>query len=426
MNDPLPAAILQIIFLLFAALCTGAEAAILSVNDYKMKELAKEGAKKAQRVINITENEAKTVAAVQTGITLFTIVFGALGAFCYTPYLSSLFGSRALALFVIILIEAVVIAIFGDIVPKKICISKPDECAMALSGVIVFFAALLGPLYAILNVASKLLVRISGNDPDGDVENVTEDEIRMMVDLGSEKGTIAPGEKELITNIFEFGDLSAGDVMTHRKDVTVLMTDETIEKWESVVRESGFSRFPVCGEDIDDIVGVVYARELYEFLYDEGKDIAEIIHQAYIVPETVSTDLLFRNMQKEKTHFAIVADEYGGFAGIVTLDDILSEIVGEIEDEEYDDDNEEEKPEIIKLGDNLWDMDGMAELSDVAEAVGIDLPLDEFDTLSGLVLDCIDYVPDDGATIDVETSGLEIMVKEIKDRRVVRAVVRRS
>lgn len=426
MNDPLPAAIFQLIFIILTALCTGAEAAICCVNDYKIRELAKEGRKSAERVIKITADEARIVSSMQAGITLSTTIFGAAGAFAYTPYLAKAIGGTIPALVLIALAEALFAVVFGDMIPKKICTSKPDSCAMALSGVIICLAAVMGPISYALNALSKILVRLSGNDPDGEKENVTEDEIRMMVDLGSENGTIDPGERELITNIFEFGDLCAEDVMTHRKDVTVLMADESVKEWESVVRESGFSRFPVCGEDIDDIIGVVYARELYEFLYDGASDdISKLIHQAYIVPETMSTDLLFRNMQKEKTHFAIVADEYGGFAGIVTMDDILGEIVGDIEDEEYDDDEDEERAEIIKLGDNLWDIDGMAPLDEVEEELGVDLPVDEFDTLSGLILDCIDYVPDDGATIDVETCGLEIMAKEIKDRRIVRAVVRK-
>jgi putative hemolysin len=425
LNDPLPAALVQLFFIVLTALCTGAEAAVCCVNDYKMKSLAKEGNKRAKRVMRLTENEVKVISAVQTGIMAFTVSVGALGAFVYVPLLEKAIQSRFLSALIVALCEIIVIVVFGDMIPKKICTSKPDECAMKLSMLIMVMSSVLYPISFVLNALSKAVVVLSGNDPDGEVENVTEDEIRMMVDLGSEKGTIAPEEKELITNIFEFGDMAASSVMTHRKDVTVLMTDETTVEWEEKVRESGNSRFPVCGEDIDDIVGVVYARELYEFLYDKAENVEEIIHQAYIVPETIAIDVLFENMQKEKTHFAIVADEYGGFAGIVTMDDILSEIVGEIEDEEYDEEEDEDEEDIVKISDSEWEMDGLTPLDEVSEAVGISLPEDEFDTLSGLILDCIDYVPDDGATIDVETNGLKIKATEIKDRRVVRAIVKK-
>lgn len=423
--DQLPAAItVQVCLILLTSFCTGAEAAICCVNDYKMKEMAKNGSKKAARVIKLMEKENKVLSAMQTGIFAFSLSAAVIGAWLYIPLLEKVIGSVWAAV-AVALGEIIIMVAAGDKIPKKICTSKPDKSAMNMAVGISALSAVLNPLSAALNAFAKVFVSLSGNDPDGDESNVTEDEIRMMVDLGSEKGTIAPEEKELITNIFEFGDHSAEDVMTHRKDVTVLMMDETVEEWEKKIRESGYSRFPVCGEDIDDIVGVVYAREFYEFLFDKGSDIQEIIHQAYIVPETVGTDVLFSNMQKEKTHFVIAADEYGGFAGIVTMDDLLSEIVGDIEDEEYDEEDEEELGDIVKIGENEWDVDGMTDLEELSDVVGIELPTDEFDTLSGLVLDCIDYVPDDGATIDVEASGLRITAKEIKDRRIVRATVKK-
>lgn len=419
-NDPFPVAMVQVILLLTMSLCTGAEAAILSVNDYRMKELAKEGNKKAKRVIKLMNKEGRVVASVQTALMTFTAAISVLGACAYVGYFKHMYVGAV----IVTLIHMAVMVVFGDMIPKKICTSKPDESAMGLSLFISAIWTVFRPISFLLNCFSKMFVALSGNDPDGETASVTEDEIMMMVDLGSEKGTIAPGEKELINNIFEFGDNCADDVMTHRKDVTVLMMDETAVEWEEKVRESGFSRFPVCGEDIDDIRGVVYARELYEFLYDKGEDVSEIIHQAYIVPDTIGADVLFENMQREKTHFAIVADEYGGFAGIVTMDDLLGEIVGEIEDEDYDEEAETEREEIIFMGDNEWDVDGMASLEEVAEATGAELPTDEFDTLSGLVLHSIDYIPDDGATFTVETCSLEIDVTDFKDRRVERARVK--
>ncbi len=423
-NDPLPVAIMQVVLLVIMSLCTGAEAAILSVNDYKMKELAKEGNKKAKRVLKLMNKEGRVIASVQTALMTFAVAISAMGACAYTKHLDKYLENELLSFVIIAVAHMVIMVVAGDMIPKKICTSKPDKSAMGLSLFIGFIWTVFRPVSFLLNCFSKIFVALSGNDPDGENANVTEDEIMMMVDLGSEKGTIAPEEKELITNIFEFGENCADDVMTHRKDVTVLMMDETAEEWEEKVRESGFSRFPVCGEDIDDIKGVVYARELYEFFYDKGEDIKEIIHQAYIVPETISADVLFRNMQLEKTHFAIVADEYGGFAGIVTMDDLLGEIVGEIEDEEYDEEVEEEREDLISIGENEWDMDGLTLLEEIAELTGAELPKEEFDTLSGLVLHSIDYIPDDGATLKVVTCGLEINVTDFKDRRVVRATVK--
>ncbi len=423
MNDPLPVACTQILFVILAAICTGARAALGRVNDYKMKELMKDGNKNASRVMRIMESEGRVVAALRMATISFIGTICALGVFFYTEIVAKSLENELLSFVLVLLAHIFIVMLIVELVPRKICSVNPDETSMKLSMAITLVAGIFRPFVFVLNLVAKLIVSIIGSDPEGDAEKVTEDDVKMMVDLGSETGTIAPEEKELITNIFEFGDLCADDVMTHRKDVTVLMMDENAIEWEETIRESGFSRFPVCGEDIDDIVGVVYARELYEFFYDKGEDIKEIIHQAYIVPEKIGADLLFENMQKEKTHFAIVADEYGGFAGIVTMDDLLGCIVGEIEDEEYDEDREEEREDIILIGENKWDMDGLSLLEEIQEITQTELPTDEFDTLSGLVLSCIDYVPDDGALIKVETCDLEIEVTEVKDRRIVRAIV---
>lgn len=424
MTDPLPAFIVQIVLLIVAALCTGARAAIGRVNDYKMEELARAGDKKAKRIIRIMERETKVISALRAANITFIVLICSLGLYAYMPAVNGKIHSEILALLVVGGIHIAVLILAGEMIPRKICSAKPDKCAMDLSPLVNIISAIFRPVVFMLNVLAKIVVSIFGGDPDGESEKVTEDDVMMMVDLGSEKGTIAPEEKELITNIFEFGDMCAEDVMTHRKDVSVLMMDETAEEWEETIRESGFSRFPVCGEDIDDIVGVVYARELYEFFYDKGEDVKEIIRQAYIVPEKISADLLFENMQKEKTHFAIAMDEYGGFAGIVTMDDLLGGIVGEIEDEEYDEDAGEEREDVVLMEENVWDVDGLTSLEELGELTGAQLPVDEFDTLSGLILNAIEYIPDDGTTVNVTVCGLDIEATEIKDRRIVRATVK--
>ncbi len=422
--DPLPVVIVQLVLLVLVALCTGARSAMSRVNDYNMEELYAEGNKKAGRVIKLMKREAKVIAALRMATITFISVICALGVYVYTPLLEEYIKHELLRLGCVIGVHILIVVLIGELIPRKLCTSKPDASAMKLSILVSFISGIFRPFVAVLNLFAKAAVYIFGGDPDGEIEQVTEDDVMMMVDLGSEKGTIAPEEKELITNIFEFGDLTADDVMTHRKDVAVLMMDESAVEWEETIRESGFSRFPVCGEDIDDIVGVVYARELYEFFYDKGEDIKEIIHQAYIVPEKISADLLFENMQKEKTHFAIVADEYGGFAGIVTMDDLLGCIVGEIENEEYDEEAVDEVEDVVLMEENVWDMDGLTALEELEELTGATLPIGEFDTLSGLVLDAIEYIPDDGTTLTVNTCGLEINVTEFKDRRVVRATVK--
>ena len=426
MTDPLPVVILLVCFLVLTALCKGAKVAIEGVNDYKIKEFAKEGNKKAKKVIKLVEREERVLASLRAAAATFTVLGITASVSLLNEFMVKVTDNAYAVFLLVAAVYVSVIVIFTDLVPRKICASKPDECGMALATFVSIVWNIFRPLSFIFNLIAKIFVLFTGNDPDGDREQVTEDDVMMMVDLGSETGTIAPEEKELITNIFEFGDMCADDVMTHRKDVAVLMMDETAEEWEEIIRESGFSRFPVCGEDIDDIVGVVYARELYEFFYDKGGDVKEIIRQAYIVPEKIGADLLFENMQKEKTHFAIVADEYGGFAGIVTLDDLLGCIVGEIENEEYDEEETEEREDVVLMEENLWDVDGLIPLEELSELTGAELPVDEFDTLSGLVLDAMEAIPDDGATAHITSCGLEIHATEIKDRRIVRATIKKT
>lgn len=243
----------------------------------------------------------------------------------------------------------------------------------------------------------------------------------MMVDIGSENGTIEQDERNMIENIFEFNNTTAADVMVHRMDVVALHVEESHENILRIIRESGLSRFPVYDSDIDDIIGVLSTREfLLNAQLESPKPIRELLRPAYLVPETVSADTLLSNMQKQKTHLAVVVDEYGGMSGIVTMEDLLEEIVGNI----YDEFDPSEDAEIEKLGDNLWRVTGTVELDTLAEALEVELPLDEeYDTLSGMVFSSFDSIPEDGSTPEVTMHGLHIQVESIVDHRVEKALV---
>ncbi|MDO4562697.1 MAG: hemolysin family protein [Clostridia bacterium] len=417
--DPLPALLLQIVLLILSALFTSAEVALISYNDYRIKALAEDGDKRAVKLLSLSRRESKVIGAVQSCILLCTVLAGAYGAWSFVKYFPF---TEAVSAALLALIIATVTAVFGEMVPKRLALKDPDKHALALTPFIGALRIVLTPLTAVINAVSYITLRLFGINPHDEAEKVTEEEIRMMVDIGSEKGVIAPEEKVLIQNIFEFDNMRAENVMTHRTEVAVLMEKDTPQEWEKIVRDTGYSRFPVCGENIDDIVGVLHARELYEFLYDGSGDAKSLIRPPYVVPETVATDVLFRNMQREKSHMAIVVDEYGGFSGIVTLDDLLEEIVGEMDDES---DGEEDVPEIIRIDENTWKVSGTAPLDELEEEMGVTLPTDEFDTLGGLVYDKIDYVPDDGAMFDVETDGISVHVIKIQDRRIERAIVKK-
>lgn len=254
-------------------------------------------------------------------------------------------------------------------------------------------------------------------------KNVSEDNIMAMVEEGEESGAIQSNEKELIEHVFEFDTMTAKDVMVHRTDMVALALDEDEEHIVDTIRQSGLSRFPVYQEDLDDIIGILSTREyLLNFRLPNPKSTKELLRPAYFVPETVPADVLFRDMQSRKIHMALVVDEYGGTSGLVTLEDLLEELVGNI----YDEFDPQEEQDIIRLEEDKWRVSGSADLEELAAAVGIDLPEDEerdYDTLGGLVFSQLSVIPEDGSRPVVEAMGLRIRVEELCDRRVEWALV---
>ena len=279
---------------------------------------------------------------------------------------------------------------------------------------ILFFVSLAGNLILLFYRPLLRLLRRG--------EEVSEDEIMAMVEEGEESGAIQSNEKELIENIFEFNNITAEDVMIHRTDMVTLALDEEEDVILDTIRQSGLSRFPVYQNDVDDIVGILSTREyLLNFHLPDPKPIRELLRTAYFVPESVPADVLFRDMQGKKTHMALVVDEYGGTSGLVTLEDLLEELVGNI----YDEFDPQEEQDIIRLEDNKWRVSGSADLEELAEALDLDLSDEDldYDALGGLVFSQLSVIPDDGSRPIVEALGLRIQVEELCDRRVEWALV---
>ncbi|MBQ2241202.1 MAG: HlyC/CorC family transporter, partial [Clostridia bacterium] len=264
-------------------------------------------------------------------------------------------------------------------------------------------------------------------DPNAEDEQVTEDEIRLMVDIGEESGTIDANASEMIDNIFEFDNNIARTVMTRAIDVVTIHKDASDEEIFDILRESAYSRYPVCGEDINDIVGVLYAKDYYldRLSPNENKPIADILRPAHFVPETVKCDVLFREMQKSNRHIAIVVDEYGAVSGIITLEDLVEEVMGNIYDEYDEEEKEEEEKDITEIEENVWRVAGFADTQKLSELIGFALPEDaDFSTLGGMIMNELSAIPDDGDTdIEVETCGLHIKVEKVEDRRIEWAIV---
>jgi putative hemolysin len=265
------------------------------------------------------------------------------------------------------------------------------------------------------------MLRLFGIDPHAEDEEITEEEIRMMVDAGSEKGAINNSEKEMIQNIFEFDNKTAEEVMTHRTEVSLLWLDESDEQWEQTIRESRYSNYPVCDESADHIIGVLNVKDYFR-LQDRSREnvLNNVVKTAYFVPESVRTDILFRNMKTSRNHFAVVLDEYGGMNGIITMNDLLEELVGDLEDDAT---LPVEPPLIERIDSNTWKVGGLAPLDEVSEQLGVLLPEDDYETFGGLVFGLLGYIPEDGSTPELEEFGLAVKVTEIVDHHLEKAIV---
>ena len=433
MDDPIGGQLLvPFLLILVNAFFAATEIAVISLNDNKIRKQAEEGDKKAAVMLKLAEAPNDFLSTIQVCITLSGFLASAFAADRFASRLSQALLNAGFTLFtpdtlntlcliLITLILSYFTLVLGELTPKRIAMKDPEKVARFTSGVIVVVQKIFRPIVWLLSKSTNGMLRLFGIDPTAANDQVTEEEIRMMVDIGGESGTICQDERTMIENIFEFNNTPAESVMVHRMDVVTIQVEETSEEILQTIRESGLSRFPVYDEDVDDIVGVLNTRDfLLNAQSDAPKTLRELLRPAYLVPETVQADALFRDMQKRKVHMAIVVDEYGGMSGIVTMEDLLEEIVGNI----YDEFDPAEESEIVQVSENLWRCDGTVDLETLAETLDIELPLDEeYDTLGGMIFSCFTTIPEDGSTPEVDVNGLHIKVEEITDHRVETAMV---
>lgn len=433
MDDPIGGQLLiQFILILINAFFAATEIAVISLNDNKVRKQAEEGDKKAAVMLKLAESPNDFLSTIQVCITLSGFLASALAADHFASRLSqALYGAGftvfsletlgTLCLIFITLVLSYFTLVLGELTPKRIAMQYPDKVARFSSNVIIVVQKIFRPIVWLLSASTNLMLRLFRIDPNAANEQVTEEEIRMMVDIGGESGTIQQDERTMIENIFEFNNTTAESVMIHRMDVVTIQVDETFDEILQTIRESGLSRFPVYDEDVDDIVGVLNTRDfLLNAQSKPPKTLRDLLRPAYLVPETVQADALFRDMQTRKVHMAIVVDEYGGMSGIVTMEDLLEEIVGNI----YDEFDPAEEVEVVAINDNLWRCDGAVDLETLSKALDIELPLDEeYDTLGGMVFSCFTTIPEDGSTPVVEVNGLHIQVEKICEHRIDTALV---
>ena len=424
--------ILQIVLIAINAIFACVEIAVVSVNDTKLEKMVSDGNKKAMRLQKLTSQPSRFLATIQVAITLSGFLGSAFAADNFSEPLVAWLVSigtpipektlDTIAVVLITLILSYVTLIFGELVPKRVAMQKTESIALGLSGMITAVSKIFAPLVWLLTASTNGVLRLLGIDPNQQEEQVTEEEIRMMVDAGSEKGAIDCEEKELIQNVFEFNDISVDEVCTHRTDVTLLWMDESIEKWDETIHKTRYSYYPVCGEDVDDIIGILDAKDYFR-LKEKNHEILmrEAINPPYFVLETVKASVLFQNMKKSGNYFAVVLDEYGGMEGIITVRDLIEELVGDLSDEE-----EANRPqEIEQISEDTWKIVGTTELDDVMDALGVELPGDEYHTFGGYIFGELGTVPDDGSQFELKTKDLIIKVVKVKEHRVENTVVKK-
>ena len=425
--------LVQVALIALNAVFACAEIAIISMNDTRMAKLASQGDKRALRLKKLTSQPARFLATIQVAITLSGFLGSAFAADNFSDSLVTwLIGlgvpiPRAtldtLAVILITLILSYFTLIFGELVPKRVAMRKAEPLALALSALISGIAKIFSPIVSFLTFSTNTVLRLMGIDPNAEDDEVSEEEIRMMVDVGSEKGTIDHDEKEFIQNVFEFDDLTAEEIAVHRTEVTFLWMEDPMEEWVKTIHDSRHTLYPVCDGSPDNIVGILNAKDYFR-LEDRSREevMREAVKAPFFVPETIKADVLFRKMKKTRNVMAIVLDEYGGMVGIITLNDLIEQLVGDLGEDTAEE--EAAEPHVEQLDENTWAIVGNAELQDIEEALGVDIGLEEVETFTGLVFGELDMIPSDGPQdIELDFKGLHIHITKVEDHQIDYAIV---
>lgn len=427
--------LIQIILIALNAVFASAELAVLSVNESKINRLAERGSKKARRLRKLLKEPAKFLSTIQIAITLSGFLGSAFAADGFSdPLVDWLVGLGAtlsrntldtLSVIFITLVLSYFTLIFGELVPKRIAMKKSEALALKVSGIVSGISVLFKPIVWLLSVSTNTVLRMLGIDPNETEEQICEEDIRMMVETGGETGAIDKDEQIFIQNVFEFDDLSVGEILTHRTDLTMLWLEDTDETWEKVICSSSFSRYPVCDGSPDRVVGVLNAK-VYLREKDKSRDniMCSALEPAYFVPETVKADVLFRNMKQTHNTFAVVLDEYGGLTGVVTIQDLIEKLVGALQEKPSI--SETAEPQIKQIDCNTWEISGNAELDEMERAIGVTFDTEYINTFTGYIFDRLKGIPDDGQTnIELKLDNISVTIKEIKDHQVVLAEIKR-
>jgi len=418
----MPQLILIVILTLINAFFASAEMAIVSLNKNKIKLLEEEGNKKAKLLSKLMEEPTNFLSTIQVGITLAGFFSSASAATGISEDLAiylkgfNIPYSGQVALVAVTVVLSYITLVFGELFPKRIALKKAESIAMFSVKPIMYISKIATPFVKLLSASTNILVKLVGLDKDNLDEKVSKEEIKSFVKVGREHGVINETEKEMINGIFEFDDKLAHEVMTPRTEVYMINIETPLNKYLDELIEERYSRIPVYEDDTDNIIGILYIKDFFSEARKHGfenVDIRSILHPPYLVPETKYIHELFKELQAYKKHMAVLIDEYGGFSGIVSIEDLIEEVMGNIDDE-YD----EDKPAIKKIDNNTFIIPGMISINDFNDYFNVDLKSQNYDTMSGFIIEIIGRIPKSTEEKNIQHKNLSFKIEEIKEKRI--------
>lgn len=423
-----PQLLIIVLLTLLNAFFAAAELAVISSNKNRIHCLVEEGNKKAKAVEKLMENETKFLSTIQVGITLAGFFSSATAAVSLSDQLGAVldkiipYGSK-ISLVVTTLLLSYFTLVFGELFPKRIALRKPEAVAMFVARPILVVKAITAPFVRLLTASSNLLVKITHLEIYLPEDKVSEDEIKSIIETGVNEGTINSEEQQMIESIFKFNDLEASDVMTPRVDVYMIDIDDNPQDYLDEVINGRYSRIPVYRDNKDNIIGIIHVKDLLVEAKKVGFaniDVNKILREPYFVTEQIKINSLFKKMQAKKVHIALVNDQYGGFRGIVTMEDLIEEIMGNINDE-YDD----SPSPIDKIGENVYLIDGVTPIQDINRELDLEFEEnnDEYDTLGGLIISLINRIPEENEHITVDYQNVTLKVEKVDVNRIEKVIM---
>ncbi len=430
------AVLLQIFLIALNAVCACAEIAIISMNETKLNILSARGgkdAKKARKISKLTADPARFLSTIQVAITLAGFLGSAFAADMFAePLVNAILSTgigipasviSPICVILITLILAFFNIVFGELIPKRIAMNKAEGVAKSLSGFLLVISIIFKPVVWLLTVSTNGMLRLFGISPNDKGDEVTEEDILMMAQVGKESGTIEGEENEMIKNIFQFNDLSISEICTHRKDVDAVFTTDSSNDWKEKILSTSHTHYLVCGENVDEVKGVLSTKAYFRL---DNHSIENVLKNAVQTPlylyENTPANKVFEKMKSTHEYFGVVLDEYGGVTGIVTIHDLLEALVGDMNEK-----NEEEEYTIKKIEENTWEISGIAPFYKVEDVLSITIDVTDdtkYETFNGYILGVLQEVPDDGSTFSLSTKQMDIQVLEIEKQRIMKAIVR--